>query len=475
MSQQLDRLSPRSRQLAKLEPEVILEFAFTMSLLETCPNRLNCSGSQPGESSFFKFFEKYLRDIASVVPYESILCTVAQCNNKQVVERCMRTVKELKAEFPFSLMMYTSLFVHTFKIQHREQKWTSTGPNFFDQQPFEVCAYFTWSKAKYTAKGIPSKAAVESFSKEVFADPYIFRSQDPHSEELLYLRKMVQDSLKQVNSLSEVEAISSKSAADLYNMNYYNTGPSSTSEKESVSLQSPIEVLKDGRETLHRNIDKSALISEPHSNEEAMKIIKQIRKIHIDFCIRVLCGFVYQHVQVPFTEANPMTYWKHLRYKIAPYSDILKDDSIFWVSLLNRCQRAIAKGSQVAERTYNSKLKFLVSNIVPESEAHTAITSTEYSVYMLEKKLEKVCSEREIKKETSIDQMIHEWQTFFKGCPLENVADSHRSLVSRWIKWSLMVQELRLMLENHITIAITGLVNSGKTQLIRSLFAFDVS
>ncbi len=446
-----------------------------MSLLERCPNRLNCSGSQSGESPFFKFFEKYLRDMALVVPYESILCTVAQCNDKQVVKRCMSTIKQLKAEFPFSLMMYTSLFVHAFKIQHQEQE--SLGSDFLDQQPFEVCAYFMWSKAKYEIKkGIPSKAAVDSFSKEVFADQFVFRSQDLSNEDFLDLRKMVQDSLQHVNSLLKVEAVSNKSAADLYNMNYCNAGPSSTSEQNAISLKSPIEVLIDGREKLRQSVDEPAL-KEPIS--EVLKTIKSIRKTHLHFFIRVLCGFVFPHVQVPFTEMNPMTFWKHLRYKIAPYSDVFKEDTEYWVSFLKRCKSAIAKGSQITKREYNGKLEFLVNNMIDSdsgSEDHTTVTSTEYSMYMLEKKLKEFCSRRKIGNEILIDQMVHEWQEIFKGCRnMMNIASSHRSLVSRWIKWSLMVHELRLMLENHITIAITGLVNSGKTQLIRSLFGFDVS
>ncbi len=445
-----------------------------MSLLERCPHHPNSSQSIP----FFNFFKKFLRNIAAVVPYESILCTIAQCHNKQIVERDLRILKKLGAEFPFSLSMYISSFVTVFKIQHE----TSIEASFLKQQPLEDCAYFMWSKAKYT-KGTSTKPAVDSFSAEVFTDPYMFGSQDLLLDDSLYLQKMVQGSLRHVNNLSEVDAVSSKSATDLYRLSG-GAAPiaNSVSNQESKSLKSPIAVLIEGREALHRNNDNSALClyeemtSRAQSYEETMKVLNSARKVHFDFCIRVLCGFVHQHVQVPFTEVNPVTFWQHLRYQIAPYSDILKDNSEFWASLLKRCQRAITKGSQVVERTYNGKLKFLITNIVPEadSEAHPAATSTKYSTYMLEKKLEEICSERKIGKETSIDRMVHEWQKIFKGCPMATIASSHRSLVGRWIKWSLMIHELRLTMKNHITIAITGLVNSGKTQLIRSLFGFNV-
>ena len=479
---QLNRLSPGCRKLAKFEPDDLLEFAFTMSLLERRPHRSSNRDSQPAahlsqSTPFFNSFKKFLHDILEVVPYESILCTISQSHDKEIVKRDLRVLKKLGLEFPFSLSMYASSFVAVLKIQHD----ISFEASFLEQQPLEDCAYFTWSKAKYT-KGISTKPAVDSFSAEVFTDLYMFGSQDNLSDDSLYLQKMVRASLKSVNSLSEVEAVSNKPAADLYTSRGAAPVADSVPNIYSKCLKSPITVLISGRETLHRNSDNSAvhlfeeMTFQPQSYEETMKVLKNARRVHFDFCIRVLCGFMHQHVRVPFTEVNPMSFWKHLRYQIAPFSSILKNDSEFWASLLKKCQTAISKGSQVAECTYNSKLKFLITNIVPEadSESHPTAISTEYSTYMLEKKLKVICSERNIGEQTSVDRMVLEWKKLFKGCPMANISSSHRSLISRWIKWSLTVHELRLLLENHIIIAIAGLVNCGKTQLIRSLFGFDV-
>ena len=96
-------------------------------------------------------------------------------------------------------------------------------------------------------------------------------------------------------------------------------------------------------------------------------------------------------------------------------------------------------------------------------------------MYTLEKNLKELCLKRQITKETSVERMVCAWKSLFEHCPMVNVASSHHALICRWIKWSLMIHELRLVLEKHITIAIPGLVNSGKTQLIRSLFGLDVS
>lgn len=470
---QLNTLSPRGKQLALLEPGRLLEFGLMISLLERCPKRLNCSKTptvQLGEtpSSYLGYFKQLLYTIAAVVPYESILCTVARCHDVSTIcERYVHIIQELDIDFPFSLMMYASLFVAVFKIQHH----TSI---FSDEQAFEDCAQFMWLKAKYT-KDVSSKVAVDSFSDEVFTDTFVFGSPEHFCDDALYLRKLVQKSLIKVNSLSEVEATSNLSAADLYRLK--DEGASPGTKHKSKGLKSPISVLLKGRDALEQAND----ISKPHlyeeivskygSYEETMQVLHKARGVHFDFCIRVLCDFMYQHVQVPFTETNPMTNWKCFCHQIAPYSDILKNDSEFWSSLIMRCQRAISKGSQVAEGSYSDKLKFLVTNIDPESNSHTAPSS---SLYSLEKKLKEVCSDRKIEKEISVDRMVHEWQSFFQNCPMADVARSHRSLICRWIKWSLLIHELRVTLENQVTIAVTGLVNSGKTQLIQSLFGFQV-
>lgn len=451
-----------------------------MTLLERSPIRFSRStGDLHTESPpFFNYFKQFLHELVSVVPFESILCAIAHCNNRRTAELCTRIIKKLEVDFQFSLTTYASLFVAAFKVQHQNKSIEASIADFLDQQPFEDCAYFMWLKAKYQ-KNTSTKAAVNSFSDEVFTDPYIFGSQELLCSEALYLQKVVQCSLKQVNSLSEVNAVSNKSAADLYK---WSRVDSSLKSKQGLrSLKSPISIIVEGREILHQSNDTTPLqqceevVSKHTSYEEMMEVLHNARGGHFDLCIGVLCGFMYQHVRVPFTEFNPMTLWKSLYHKIAPYSDAFKNDSDFWTSILKRCQRAISKGSQAVERTYAAKLKFLVTNIDPESKANSTPTSSEYSMYTLEKKLEELCSERGIVREKPIDRIVHAWKSYFKDCPLANVASSHQSLITQWIKWSLLIHELRLTLERHITIAIPGLVNSGKTQLIRSLFGLDVS
>ena len=463
---QPNRLSPRGRQLARLEPARLLELGFMTALLEKSANRFNQSHTHLGESlHFLNFFKRFLRDIASVVPYESILCTIAHCRNRHIAELCMHNIKKINIEFPFSLTTYTSLFVAAFRIQ-QERYAEANMVDLHYQLSFEECANFMWLKAKYNRKSI------KSFSHDLFTDSYLFGSLDELYEDALYLRRKAQISLEQISSLDEAKAISNKSTKDLFTTSY-----GRQSREESSMLKSPILTLIERREILHHTIDKSNLqVGEerPQPYERTIEVLSMARGGQFDLCIGVICGFMYQHVRVPFTEVNPVNILKTFQYHIGPFKDVLKNDSNFWASIVQRCRNAVEKGSRVSESTYHGKLKFLVTEIDPSSKAYIDPISSEHSMYMLETKLKELCDSRGITKEKPIAKIVDSWKSLFQECPIADVSVSHQSLISRWMKWSLMIHELRQMLETHVTIAIAGLVNSGKTQLIRTLFGFDV-
>ena len=433
------------------------------ALLEKRANRFCQSPTHLGEPPhFLTYFKRFLRDIAAVVPYESILCTIAHCRNKRISEDCMHSINNM--EFPFSLTTYISSFVAALRVQHEKATEANTA-NLYYQLSFEECASFMWLKAKYNGK------SVKSFSRDLFTDSFIFGSLEELYEEALCLRTKVQKSLEQISSLDEAKAISDKSTKDLFSTTY-----SRHSREEASMLKSPILILIEGREILHHTNNTSNLQvdEERQSYEKTVEVLSMARGGQFDISIGVICGFMYQHVRVPFTEVNPITLLKTLQYRIGPFKDVLKNDSNFWASIVERCRNAVSKGSRVAEHTYHGKLKFLVTEIDPSSKAYIDPISSEHSMYMLEKRLKELCDTRGITKEKSVGTMIESWRTLFAGCPIADVAVTHQTLISQWIKWSLMIHELRQMLETHVTIAIAGLVNSGKTQLIRTLFGFDV-
>ena len=475
-----------------------------MALLEKQQVRLDGSSVGHGElSPLFSSIKRFLHQIATVVPYESILCAIAYSGHKETVEHCISLIKTLNVEFPFSLTMYASVIVALTRMH---------GNNNFEQPkevrcPFEDYAYYLWLVTKLMSTKMNNliEAPMQmqqnqqsdgndsvtdfstSFSQQISfqlfsANPLLNIDESSEKEHLVYMQKMAQNSLKQHN-ISQATALSDKSAVELYKFQHND-------------LKSPIKALVEGRERLHQlssSIGQRSLSS--NANQAMIKVLKGARGAQFDLCVAVTCGFMYQHVRVPFTEENPVTLWKSIRLSLGTIWDSLissKSPPAAMQSMTDRCKKVISKGTDVADQMYDGKLRFLVSHIDPVAAADTPTPSSDYSVYTLEHKLKELCSERRITKDTNIDDIVSTWRSHFEHSDLKlserkrkrkrqrtyhllDVAKSHRTLIARWIKWSLMVNDLRAQLEKYTTIAVAGLVNSGKTQLMRNLFGLDVS
>ena len=52
--------------------------------------------------------------------------------------------------------------------------------------------------------------------------------------------------------------------------------------------------------------------------------------------------------------------------------------------------------------------------------------------------------------------------------------DHYRPLVARWIKWSLMINRLREIIAKETPVGVIGLMNSGKSKFVRSIFGIKV-
>ena len=498
-------MSPRGRQLARLEPTRLIELAFMMALLEKRQKRIDQSSNVQGEfSPLFTFIKQFLHQIATVVPYESILCTIAHGNHKDTILRCINIIKTLNVEFPFSLTMYASVIVALARLHGANLELPGVV-----KHPLEDYAYYAWLTTKLMDTRMRSLQA--SLQKDVqsekqalqpidaspinfshfnqfstsllLANPLLNIDESKDDEYLTYLQVMAQEALKQQN-ISQASAISDKSAIDLYKF-----------QRDNVRLKSPIEALVQGREKLNElSSCDGRETSTRCANSEMIKVLKNARGGQFDLCIGVTCGFMYQHVRVPFTEENPVTIWKTVRLAFGSIWDMMISSSSppkAMHSMTKRCQKVISKGTAVAKSMYDGKLEFLVSHIDPAASAHAAPSSSEYRIYTFEQKLKELCSKRGITAETRIDDIVSTWRSHFENetsdqkrkhkrksastYPLLDVAKSHRTLIARWIKWSLMVNDLRSKLEQYTTIAVAGLVNSGKTQLMRNLFGLDVS
>lgn len=119
---------------------------------------------------------------------------------------------------------------------------------------------------------------------------------------------------------------------------------------------------------------------------------------------------------------------------------------------------------------YAGKLQFLLQGMVK-----TVSCNSRYISYSLEQQLKEQCTKLGIDASTDLETLIDKWDTFFKQDLLSLVTFQSRGLVARWLKWSLLIHNLREELAKCTSVGIVGLVNSGKSVLVSSLFNIPVS
>ncbi|CAI8045401.1 hypothetical protein GBAR_LOCUS25109 [Geodia barretti] len=117
---------------------------------------------------------------------------------------------------------------------------------------------------------------------------------------------------------------------------------------------------------------------------------------------------------------------------------------------------------EMEEQRYAGKLQFLLQGM-----HRTVTSSTKYVSYSLDYQL---CNNLKFSKDTSVQDLISKWDKIFKDDILCHVAKSHRPLLARWLKWTILVHDLREVLAESTCISVTGLVNSGKSLLVKQLF-----
>jgi hypothetical protein len=118
---------------------------------------------------------------------------------------------------------------------------------------------------------------------------------------------------------------------------------------------------------------------------------------------------------------------------------------------------------------YDERMEFLVGSM-----KKSVTCNQSYISYSLERQVEDQCKKRNIYHNTPVEEILDQWNDNFEDETLTLVPNEYRRLVARWIKWSLMINNLRESLARQTAIGVIGLVNSGKSKFVRSLFGKEV-
>lgn len=259
----------------------------------------------------------------------------------------------------------------------------------------------------------------------------------------------------------------------------------SISPKKSAHFRSPLQVLSDGLKKIATFTDfieaDQASPGTQLPDEQMLKILDKIFEEDVTICASLLGAFMEQQIRIPLIHTAKTT--AETLLNTAPVAvgvwalfsqncDTLKaklesnNQSKLIVEIREYIERISQKLPQNEDRMYAGKLQFLLQGI---QEIVTA--SNRYISYSLEHQL---CQSLKFEKSISVRSLIDQWDEIFENDALSLIGKSHRPLVARWLKWTILIHDLRETLAQYTSIGVTGLVNSGKSLLVKELFKIQV-
>ena len=272
---------------------------------------------------------------------------------------------------------------------------------------------------------------------------------------------------------------------------YCTTSHSKSQQKQGIFV-SPLDVLRQGNKTLTDLSKELMSATEKHtstkSNAKMLQTVNNIREIDLAICTALLGGFMeQQELTIPLVKSRShqssalavsgpasVGVWALSSLKYEDIHPILSQchGNQLLVRIENYIKAIFSREVmfQSKDEQYAAKLQFIVQGL-----EKTVTCNSQYVSYSLERQLMEICKERNIDSETSLDNLEKKWGGLFRENIFSLVALSHRPLIARWLKWALMVHNLREKLAEYTAVGVVGLVNSGKSMLVSSLFKIPVT
>ena len=236
----------------------------------------------------------------------------------------------------------------------------------------------------------------------------------------------------------------------------------------------------------------SIRLSESCSNQEMLHTVNTIRHDELDTCTSLLGGFMHQgYVEINLSShrhprlsesdvslraAASVGVWALFSldyHKIQPILLKCQGKQLF-VKLFDHVKGISGISQESDESTFNpyaAKLQFIAQGM---AKTVTMSANAQNVSYSLERQLVELCNERNINATVPLSDITGKWSILFKENILSLVHIKCRLLVARWLKWTLMIHNLREELATYTAVGVVGLVNSGKSKLVNTLFGIKV-
>ena len=270
-----------------------------------------------------------------------------------------------------------------------------------------------------------------------------------------------------------------------------------------TTLPSPVQALVTARRQLMEaalNIDSNRQSQSPlRANTEIISIVEKIRDSTLKICSALLAAFMEQQIRIPLIKSDLDTAkllsstetpvavgsWAFVSMQLPEIQEIIASTGNnqlivemgdYFMNLIEQAKKTSSAHGDLPslphDVNYADKLLFLVRGI---KTGKTVTCSTQFISYSLERQLFQLSKQLKFDKKVKEKTLLSKWDSTFKGNALSLVAPSHRPLLARWLKWALLIHDLRETLAEYTCVGIIGLSNSGKSLLVNTLFNVQVS
>ena len=461
--------SLRQIQLAKQTPTQVIELAFWSAMLEQLPK--HADKSTP--SKRFSQVTHFLEEAVKVVPLESIVDAIAYSLSHEVALQCANALKASRMKIPMSRLMINALYCACVRMRTGHQidlnALVATALNSINPSMFRL-------PNTAIPATVPVRVNIDftsSIQTKLIANPIIAN----------YLEKQF-NNLNKTNA-AECEVLSNLSIEHIYPMD-----TERRHTKYVTTLQSPIEVLKNGRKELASFVEEASDLDTPScessqfNNEQMLHLIRDIQERNLKICAELLGAFMEVQISIPLlkspldtantlsSRSNPvaMGVWAMFSMGKRELQAFVQSTSSHSLNLDIADYVTGVLGENLekpGKSRYAGKLQFLLQGI-----KRTVSCSSQYVGYSLEHQL---CNNLKFDKSISVKKLINDWDIIFKDDALSLVAKSHRPLIARWLKWAVLIHDLREALASYTCVGVIGLTNSGKSKLVKELFGLQVN
>ena len=498
-------MSTRQQQLARLTPSQLIELAYLCALLEQHP-----SGKSEPLSHKLEVIKSFLERVVHVVPLESVAFAVGS-GSDETAEMCSQALMDLHSQLtiPSSALFTQGL---SFALQRLRTGVPASvlmkmQVNLHEQLSGPLPA-FNEARCEMDSDGISMSlrprapgSRSDPFSKplsvvKIKLDAIKLKSREFLKETTTaFFNELLNRMFSEVDH-SRLQGIPCTVICGLNIEKLYPVGLDSQQQQHCPALNSPLDTLVHGRKKLGelRVVTASHQTSKPPSSEPVvdrqksnqlmLQSVNDIRKREVATCATLLGAFMEQEdvpiglvksskdqVSLELAASASVSVWALFSLDYSQVKSILaqcKGEQVL-VKIGDYVKATLGSEDVPDDSQYAAKLQFVVEGMIK-----TVTCNSQHVSYSLEQQLTDICKQFNIDATVSVDNLLMRWSKLFKENVLSLICYADRPLIARWLKWALMIHELREALAKYTAIGVVGLVNSGKSKLVNTIFGIEV-